>query len=121
MKLKYKDKLWQIYPMTRESISFREGQMIKRVTDLTVDEVGPALARGDSDVFLAALLVSMRRAGEVVDIEQLLDEKMAVIELVEEEGDAVPPDEAVGDSETSTPTEPDDPGTPSSSKSASAD
>lgn len=83
------------YPLP-ENLTFREMQAIKRITGLRAGEVFPALYAGDTDAFLAFAYIAMRRAGEAITEDQLLDLPIDRIDLdfsEDEEADAGPPAE----------------------------
>lgn len=102
------------YPLP-EGITGREMQAIKRMTGLRAGELFPALAAGDSDVALAFAYTAMRRAGNAVTWDQLLDLPVSQIELDlsdEDEGaDAGPPAEGAGAEEDTPPPAGDSPET----------
>jgi len=82
-----------------DDLTFRESQLIKKVTGLKMGQFADALAEGDTDMLFAMALLAKMREDGVVDVEALLDTQIAKIEVIdddepEEPADASPPDAA---------------------------
>jgi hypothetical protein len=96
-----------------EGLSYREQGIVNRVTELA----GPlewqrAWNAGNPLMFLALLMIAMRRGGVAYDEDALLDSPaLTTIEVIAEDEDGQsPPDEGVGVAEASS--APEEPGTP---------
>jgi hypothetical protein len=56
-----------------EEMTGREFRYIKQETDLRAGEITDAVNGGDADVILCLAAIAMRRAGEAVEVEDLMD------------------------------------------------
>ena len=62
------------YPVPDYSqVTFRENQLVKRVTGLRVGELQEAFEKNDSDAVLALFLISKMRMDGDVDVDAILD------------------------------------------------
>lgn len=85
-----------------DDLTFREANLVKRLTGLRVGEYEDAFSSGDTDMLLAIALIAKRRAGDLTDLnpDDLMDTPIGKVEFIGEDGDAeavtLPPAEAGG-------------------------
>lgn len=65
-----------------DSLTFREADLVKRLTGLTMGDMDDAFKRRDVAAVLALAVVSMSRQGAIVDEDAMLDMPIAKIEAV---------------------------------------
>lgn len=83
-----------------EKFTYREMGIIKRVSGCRLGEINDAIDARDVEVYAALAIIAMRRAGEMVSEDDVLDLDFDEITFVsDEEDEASPPDEAAADRE----------------------
>jgi hypothetical protein len=71
-----------------DEMTGREFRFIKQETGTRAGEIGDEMAAGDSDLILCLVAIAMRRAGEQIEVESILDLKIGhegEIEVMEED------------------------------------
>jgi len=85
------------YPIPADlSFTYRELGIIKRISGVRSREFQDAIDAGDTDLMVAFAVISARRAGDNLDVEELLDGDIDSIQFIADdvvEGDVVPPAE----------------------------
>lgn len=74
------------------SFTYREAGVIKRISGLGMTELEEAVLKGDSELMIATALIAMHRAGNMVDLDFLLDLPIGAITFVGDEEEASPPE-----------------------------
>jgi hypothetical protein len=84
-----------------DSFTYREMGLIKKIAGLRGAEIGEALEAGDTDLIVAITVISMRRAGQDVDENFILDlaADAIVVKSDDAEDDDVPPAPAADDAD----------------------
>jgi hypothetical protein len=85
-----------------EDFTFREMNLIKRLTELRAGQIYDELAKGDSDVIFAFAVIAQKRANPLVDEDSLFDQPIESVELIlepsdEPEDEALPPGEGAAE------------------------
>lgn len=72
-----------------EKLTYREMNLVKKVTQLRAGELQSALAAGDTDVLFAFALIAVKRSDKGAQIaeDSLLDLEIDQIDVIEEEAD----------------------------------
>ena len=72
-----------------DDLTFREANLIKRLTGLRAGEYAEAFNSGDTDMALGIAVIAMYRAGKLTDLnpDVLLDMRVNAVDFIAEEGD----------------------------------
>ena len=94
------------YPIPDYSqVTFRENQLVKRVTGLRVGELQEAFEKNDSDAILALFLISKMRMDGDVDVDSILDTPVLEFTIKTQENEEQVPTEPAAEAGDAEPAE----------------
>lgn len=68
-----------------ESLTFREAGLVKRMSGVRGGEIAEALRLGDAEVIAALAVIAVRRTGEPITEDEILDMEVTDLKLKEDE------------------------------------